>query len=348
MRPAAPLAFAASLTFLLACTGPSGDDEASESSTSESSTSESSTSESSTSESSTGESSTGESSTGESSTSESSTGEPGEAGSLRFFGQGVAAPGLDRVMIRIDDPETAEPGPPIDVGAEDFTIELWLRAAPDGNATSPITCGDNVDWIYGNIVLDRDRYNQDRKFGLSLAGGEPVFGISGEGSGNLTICGGVDVRDDAWHHIAVQRRRSDGRLWMFVDGALVAEQDGPDGDVSYPDDGVPGDFCDGPCIASDPFVVLAAEKHDAGAEYPSFAGWLTNLRVSGTLRYAGAFTRPDAPFATDADTLALYRFDEGAGTLLGDVSGAAGGPSEGELRIGGDPAGPQWSSESPW
>ena len=36
-------------------------------------------------------------------------------------------------------------------------------------------------------------------------------------------------------------------MWLYVDGTLQASADGPDGDVSYPDNGVPGNFCGGPC-----------------------------------------------------------------------------------------------------
>jgi hypothetical protein len=335
----------APLIVVLACSGSSkdeGGDELATSSASETdSTSDADTDTSSESD----EASSSESETG----TETETGDGGgEAGSLRFHGNGVAAPGLDRVKIAIDDPQTNRPGPPADIGAQDFTIELWLRAEPGSNQSGAVACGPNIEWIYANIVLDRDRYNQDRKFGLSLAAGQPVFGVSGEGTGDQTICGDADLRDGAWHHLAVQRRRSDGQLWMFVDGILDTTQDGPDGDVSYPDDGVPGDFCGGPCLASDPFLVLAAEKHDAGANYPSFDGWLTGLRLSTVLRYDDDFAVPTGPFAPDADTAALYRFDEGQGTVLGDSADAPGGPSDGVLHVGGDPSGPEWSSEGPW
>lgn len=266
--------------------------------------------------------------------------------SLRFHGNGTGD--VDRVKIRIDDPATALPGPPADLGAADFTIEFFLRGTAAENGAPAVACGAGIDWIYGNIVFDRDRYNQDRKFGLSVAGGVVAFGVSGDGTGDFTICGATDVLDGAWHHVAAQRRRSDGRLSLYVDGLLDAEADGPLGDVSYPDDGVPGDFCGGPCVGSDPFIVLGAEKHDAGPAYPSFSGHLDELRLSSSLRYAGPFAPPAVPFTPDAATAALYHFDEGSGNAVGDSSGAAGGPSDGERRFGGSPAGPEWSSETPF
>jgi len=98
-----------------------------------------------------------------------------QAHSLRFFGHGFG--NIDRVEIRIDDPTNNNPGPPADIGATDFTIEFWMKAKASENASDRVGCGQNINWIHGNIVIDRDRFNQDRKFGLSIAGGSIVFGI---------------------------------------------------------------------------------------------------------------------------------------------------------------------------
>jgi hypothetical protein len=148
--------------------------------------------------------------------------------------------------------------------------------------------------------------------------------------------------------VAVQRRRSDGSLWPFVDGQLQAHGDGPDGDISDPDDGVPRNFCGGPCLAFEPSLVFGAEKHDAGPAYPSFSGWLDEVRLSSTLRSSGPFTPPAQPFTPDALTAALHHLDEGQLDVVGDSSGAPLGPSTGVRRFGGTPPGPQWSRETPW
>jgi len=279
---------------------------------------------------------------------------PGDAQSagfsLRFHGNGVNAPDQDRVKIQIDDPSNSNPGPPADIGATDFTLEFWMKAGASENTAGAVSCGDNISWINGNIVFDRDRFNQDRKFGLSIAGGKFVFGVSGDGTGDHTICGTSDVLDDQWHHIAVQRRRLDGAMWLYVDGVLEGQEDGPDGDISYPDDAVPGNFCgdgDDPCTNSDPFLVIGAEKHDAGAAYPSYSGWIDEVRLSKVMRYSSNFTRPSQPFTPDADTVGLYHFDEGNGNDISDSSGAAGGPSTGTRNFGGNPAGPEWSADMP-
>ncbi|MBK8231726.1 MAG: T9SS type A sorting domain-containing protein [Candidatus Eisenbacteria bacterium] len=255
--------------------------------------------------------------------------------SLRFHGNGSGD--IDRVKIALDGPER-----PVDVGATDFTLEFWLRALAGENGAGACAPG-NDNWIVGHVVIDRDIYGPGDlgDFGISLFESGLAFGAANQTSGT-GICGSIAVDDGEWHHVAVTRRRSDGQLRLFVDGGLDAEADGPNGDLSYRN-GRATSFPN-----SDPFLVLGAEKHDAGLEYPSFAGWLDELRVSTVLRYTGPFVRPTAPFVTDGSTAALYHFDEGTGTVLGDGSGAPGGPSDGVIRYGGAPAGPEWSSDSPF
>ncbi|MDJ0927463.1 MAG: Calx-beta domain-containing protein [Gammaproteobacteria bacterium] len=271
------------------------------------------------------------------------------ATSLQFFGNGVND--IDRVKIRIDNPADNNPGPPADIGATDFTIEFWIR--PDaGNTSTAVVCGQGNGWINGNIVFDRDRFLQPRGFGISLSGGQVTFGVDNDFGESLTICGTSDLRDGNWHHVAAQWRLSDGRMQLFIDGVLEAEElNGPEGDISYPDDGVPGDFCGGPCVNSDPFIVIAAEKHDAGPQFPSYSGHFDELRLSTTLRYSQPFTPPTSAFVDDAQTAALYHFDEGSGgdgTIITDFATAPGGPSNGVLRFGGNPAGPVWSMDEPF
>lgn len=265
------------------------------------------------------------------------------ASSLQFFGNGVND--IDRVKVQIDNPADANPGPPADVGSTDFTIEFWMRAST-GNNAGAINCGANLDWILGNVIIDRDRYSQDRKYGISLGAGRVVFGVTGPATGDRTICGTSDLRDSQWHHVAVQRRSSDGFMWLYVDGQLQDSADGPNGDISYPDNGVPGNFCGGPCTNSDPFIVFGAEKHDVGPAFPSYSGWLDEIRYSTVLRYNANFTPPTAPFVADMQTAALYHFAEGSGDMINDS--APGALSPGVRRFGGSPAGPVWSTETPF
>ena len=265
----------------------------------------------------------------------------GPAGYALLF-CGAGRDDIDRVKIPIDDPDTSLPGPPIDVGATDFTLELWMLAAPGRNRTPPVECGPNSAWIFGNIFVDRDRYNQDREYGLSLAGGMVVFGVRGESDDALTVCGRSRIDDGEWHHVAVTRARATGALQLFVDGAVDARSEaGPLGDISYPDDGVPGEFCRvGRCVESDPYLVFGAEKHDVGEDYPAFVGLVDEVRLSTAIRYAGPFERPGAPFEPDSLTVGLWHFDDGEGTSLTDSSPSA---AHGSVRIGGPNAAPRWT-----
>jgi hypothetical protein len=260
---------------------------------------------------------------------------PGAPGSsVRFYGSGRDA--IDRITIRIDGPAR-----PADVGATDFTIEFWLRAEADAN-TGSATCNANDGWITGNVVFDRDIYfaGDYGDFGIALNSGAVAFGLS-VGSNGATLCGSRVVTDSQWHHVAVTRRTT-GAMALFVDGQPDGSTTGASGDASYRDGRAVGGN------PWDPYIVLGAEKHDAGAAYPSFNGWMDELRISNTVRYTAAFSPPAAPFTPDDNTMALYHFDEGTGTTITDVAGATGGPSNGELRVGGSPAGPVWSGERPF
>jgi glucose/arabinose dehydrogenase len=259
---------------------------------------------------------------------------PASARSLRFFGNGSGD--IDRVKIKIDNPAK-----PADVGATDFTLEWWMRAVPGENAADDVTCGANEGWITGNILFDRDVFGDGDHgdYGVSLTGGRLAFGVSVGSAGN-TICGTIDVTDDVWHHVAVTRRFSDGWLRIYVDGALDAEGSGNVGsnqDVSYRDNRATT------YPQSDPYLVIGAEKHDAGSAYPSYHGWIDEVRLSTSQRYTGSgFTRPFGLFTPDGSTAALYHLDEGTGDSIGDSSG---GGSQGVRRFGGNPAGPEWAAD---
>lgn len=49
-----------------------------------------------------------------------------------------------------------------------------------------------------------------------------------------------------------------------------------------------------------------------------FNGYVDNLRISDTIRHTGNFTPTETPFTSDANTIALYNFDEGTGSTAND------------------------------
>jgi len=120
-----------------------------------------------------------------------------------------------------------------------------------------------------------------------------AFGVTRGGNGE-TLCGSINVVDDVWHHIAVTRSADTGLLSLYVDGVLDGTVTGPTGDVSYRDGRASS-------YPNDPYLVIGAEKHDYDPVYPSYSGWLDELRISTSVRYTEDFTPPTIPLAPDAD-----------------------------------------------
>lgn len=257
--------------------------------------------------------------------------------SLRFRGHGTSD--IDRVKIKLDAPAS-----PVDVGGS-FTIEFWLRATlTDNTSAACVAGGDN--WINGNILVDRDVYGDGDygDYGISLANGRIAFGVA-RGANKQTICGTTNVANNKWHHVAVTRNSTSGMMRVFVDGRRDASGTGPTGNVSYRN-GRASSYPN-----SDPYLVLGAEKHDAGPAYPSYNGYVDELRISKSIRYAATFTRPTAPFTADPNTAALYHFDEGpAGKCAGIIlDSSTAGASDGQCKYGGiTPKGPIYSTIVPF
>jgi hypothetical protein len=237
-------------------------------------------------------------------------GQQAEGYSLQFFGNGQGD--IDRVKIPL------QPQKPVNIGSTDFTIEWWLKANP-GDNTGSVYCDQNDGWIYGNILFDRDIWGEGDygDFGIALNAGGIAFGVNNGASGN-TVCGSRDIADGKWHHLAVIRQAGSGELAIYVDGSLDAAGEGPMGDISYRENRATS-------YEDDPFLVIGAEKHDAGSEYPSFKGWVDEVRVSNLIRYTETFSPENTPFTPDEATMALFHFDEGpAGPCTGEILDAAG------------------------
>lgn len=236
--------------------------------------------------------------------------------SLRFYGNGVND--IDRVKIPMSN--TIGASLPVNIGAGDFTIEFWMRYSPGENNSGACTEGSDT-WINGNILFDRDIFGTPDygDFGISLYGGRIAFGVH-NGSNGQTICGATVLATNQWHHVAVTRRSS-GEMSIFVNGALDRRiPNGPSGNLSYR---VGRPVTDNQWW-NEPFLVIGAEKHDYDpGTYPSFSGWIDEVRISDNVRYTGAFTPPGAPFTPDTNTVGLYHIDEGSGTTVLDSSGTA-------------------------
>src|SRR5437773_2138401 len=209
----------------------------------------------------------------------------------------------------------------------------------------------NVDWIYGNIIVDRDIFGPGPDWGMSIHRDGPLRdrGVLRFGTENAppdstqhTLQGLVHVLDGNWHHVAFVRERASGRKRIYVDGVLDVESSAgvSTGDLSYPN----GRFTFYP--DSDPFLVFGAEKSGfpGTSIYPSFNGWMDEIRVWSVARSAAEIDAARGQsVAPTTPGLALYlRLEEGSGTALLDATGGnvatlfAGVPGNGE-----------WSTDTP-
>jgi hypothetical protein len=253
---------------------------------------------------------------------------------LRFFG--TATGNADRVKVPLSATTAAN------VGATDFTLEFWIKGNPADNTAAGCSTV-HAAWGNGNVMIDRSVAGAGDigdlgEFGVALFAGRVAFGVS-RGSGGATLCGTRSVLDGTWHHIALTRQLMTGRMQIFVDGVLDAElasNVNTSGNLSY-------NLNRTAAAPTDAMLAFGGDKTGVSA---AFHGQLDEVRLSNVLRYAGSFPRPIAPFVPDANTMALYHFDEGSGTIAADA--APGGSSPGVLRVGGASNGPQWVSDTPF
>jgi hypothetical protein len=248
---------------------------------------------------------------------------------LRFYGNGTGD--IDRVKIPIDNPAN-----PMDVGGS-FTIEFQIKALlADNPQGTSVFSGTHDDWVMGHVIVDRDIFGPGDygDYGISLCGGRIAFGVN-NGNQGYTVVSNTSVADGVWHFVAVTRNALNGELQIFIDGTLDVSEISPViGDISYRDSR-PTTW------PNDPFIVLGAEKHDYdNATYPSFNGFLDELRISTGILYSGNYT-PLPALMDGPGTVGLFHFDEGSG-LTAYNSAASGAGVHGFLQVGGTPAGPEW------
>ncbi|WP_256439658.1 LamG domain-containing protein [Candidatus Chloroploca mongolica] len=255
---------------------------------------------------------------------------------LRLYGSSTTD--LDRVKIPLgllDNEGRMTTSFPVNLD-NDFTIEFWVKAEASNNTAADCT---GQGWYYGNIIIDRDVFGADLPdYGLALCAGRLVFGVN-TGNNDRLLVGNTLVATNEWRHLAVTRNAATGSMAIFVDGQLDATMDGPTGSLAYPLNRATA------WPNSDPYLVFGAEKHD----YPGslhYNGLLDDVRISNSVRYTATFIRPIEPHPVDTQTVALYRFDEGAGTTINDT--ATGNASPGVLRPRSGGVAQHWSSDTPF
>ncbi|HIE28602.1 TPA: LamG domain-containing protein [Candidatus Poribacteria bacterium] len=113
---------------------------------------------------------------------------------------------------------------------------------------------------------------------------------------------GVKVENEKWTHVAITW---DGKVVrMFVDGKKAPGEKDMAGTALN--------------VTDSTFKVGRRER--GGETHSIFDGLIDEVRISKGLRYTGDYALPKGAFEPDADTMALYHFDEAVGGVIKDHS----------------------------
>jgi uncharacterized repeat protein (TIGR02543 family) len=157
-------------------------------------------------------------------------------------------------------------------------------------------------------ILERQQWGQ-QEWGIIIGG--PGSGYEGQVSGAFTYDGNhnnaiyidwsTPLATGTWHHVALVGNNT--QIYLYVDGVRRNTMS------------LTGNLGAVPSVQ-----VSAASLMNP---YEFFAGRIDEVRISNVARYTSdTYTYPlQAPFTADANTLALWHFDEGSGTTTADVSG---------------------------
>jgi predicted outer membrane repeat protein len=92
---------------------------------------------------------------------------------------------------------------------DNFTIEFWLK-------TSQIS-PTGTHWWAGKGIIDAKTADNADNFGISLLNNKLAFGI---GNPDTTILSTSSINNGKWHHIAVTRKKTNGKIQIYINGIL--------------------------------------------------------------------------------------------------------------------------------
>ncbi|MCA9138278.1 MAG: protein kinase, partial [Planctomycetales bacterium] len=166
-----------------------------------------------------------------------------------------------------------------------LTIELWLQLASN-------------DYIAHSQVLG---FAHDMSI-VTNANGVLDFQMAETGSEDGPLQGTDNRGVNQPIHIAGVRDPELNEIRLYHDGKLIQTS--------------PGEIQRG----TGNLQIASKEYQWIGNEDHQFNGWIDEVRISRSVRYREDFT-PQRRFDQDAETTALYHFEEGTGDILKDSSG---------------------------
>jgi hypothetical protein len=163
-----------------------------------------------------------------------------------------------------------------------MTIEGWFKTS----TTS------------GNQII----VNKENSYEVGINGGDLEVAIQTDAPGGWFWSTGPSVSTDTWYHFAVTYDGDKTRI--YLDGSRELELD----DARNKGDITP---------SNNPLRI--GNRISGGGSY--FQGQMDDIRISNSARYTGAtHTVPTSAYNTDANTVALYAFDESSGSVILDAS----------------------------
>lgn len=166
-----------------------------------------------------------------------------------------------------------------------LTVECWFNIA---TAIS--------DW---NAIISKEADSYSfTDYNLSLNTGQLFGNIFTSPNGEPYPTGGARPTYPGWHHAAMEYDRTNYTIWL--DGSRVFAATNFAG------------------IYTPTANPLSIGCQNSG--FREFGGYVTEVRISSSIRYTVQFS-PKIRFTPDSNTVALYHFDEGGGTVAHDSSG---------------------------
>ncbi|WP_298379688.1 LamG domain-containing protein [Azospirillum sp.] len=160
--------------------------------------------------------------------------------------------------------------------SQNYTVECWFRPTAVGAGSySVVWDARSVDGTNGvELIYTNANQFQILGFGTSI---------------NATATGPYPL--DAWYHLAVVR--SSGTTKLYVNGTSAAAVADSQNYVAQ--------------------QIMIGARGDAAATVMAY-GWIDQFRVSNNARYTASFTPSTTEFATDANTVHLFQFNDGHGS----------------------------------
>jgi len=211
-----------------------------------------------------------------------------------------------------------------------FTIEFWVYwqgIGANASDSANINVQPNFQRVFdfGNNTSQWMWFTPSSNFGTFGA----TFAISlTDGPGAQLVQSSAKLPLNTWSHVAITLDDATSTLRLYVNGVLMGTTAGV---TLRADD-----------LGATTNNWLGRSQYAAD---PYFHGIIDEFRISNNVRYTTAFTPVPTQFVVDANTVALYHFNEGTGQTSANAQTGPGNAILGDdLTVEGDD--PQWITNS--